>query len=427
MLDIVIIGLGYVGIPLLNRCLSKGLCCAGIDSDSKRIKQLSDGINDISEMDVSHFTKALEKKSLFLSDSYEITEKAKAIVICLPTPLTKQHDPDLSYVEKSVHSIAKYAKKGVLVILESTTYPGTTEEVVLPVLEKSLGKVGKDFYLGYSPEREDPGNPLSNFDNVPKIISGHTKACLDKALELYSRFVNRLVPVSSCATAEMTKIWENTFRAINISAVNELKMICDRMRIDVWEVIEAARTKPYGFTAFYPGPGMGGHCIPVDPFYLTWKAKEFGMHTRFIELAGEINFRMQAYVAKKVMQVLNDQHKPTKGARILVLGLAYKSNIKDLRESPAFPIIDQLISLGASVDYHDPFVPEIPDSRNYRHLAGKKSVSLSIESIQRYDACLLLTLHSGVPYDLIAKHAKCIVDTRNGMKDFSCQKNIFKA
>ncbi len=279
----------------------------GIDCDRDRIEDLSKGINKISILDVSNFPNCIEVGKLKLSSSFTILKEAEAGIICLPTPLTKQHTPDLSYIESSVKSIAENASKGVLVMLESTTYPGTTIEVMLPVLEKAFGKVGVDFYLGYSPEREDQGNPLSNFDNVPKIISGVTEACKSKAMVLYSKFVEQLVPVSTCSTAEMVKIWENTFRAINISAINELKMICDRMAIDVWEVIDAAKTKPYGFMPFYPGPGIGGHCIPVDPFYLTWKAKEYEMHTRFIELAGEINFKVHQFVVEKVVNALNDQ------------------------------------------------------------------------------------------------------------------------
>ena len=268
---------------------------------------------------------------------------------------------------------------------------------------------------------------MSDFDNVPKVISGVTEECKKKAIALYSKFVKTLVPVSSCATAEMTKLWENTFRAINISAVNELKMICDRMGIDVWEVVNAAKTKPYGFTPFYPGPGMGGHCIPVDPFYLTWKAKEYEMHTRFIELAGEINFRMHGYVVEKVVQALNEQKKSANGSRVLVFGLAYKANISDMRESPAFPIIERLQRLGMKVDYYDPYVPEIPTSRHFSYLAGKKCVEFSEDVLKTYDICLLLTLHSNVPYKQIAKTANCIVDTRNCMDNYITNCKVYKA
>lgn len=426
-MNIAVIGLGYVGCPLLKRCLNKGLSAIGIDIDEKRIKELWNGKNKISKLDVSLFPQYIESHKLMLSSKFEVLKEAEAIIICLPTPLTKQHTPDLSYIESSVKSIAENASKGVLVMLESTTYPGTTVEVMLPVLEKAFGTVGVDFYLGYSPEREDPGNPLSDFDNVPKVISGVTEECKNKAIKLYSKFVETLVPVSSCSTAEMVKIWENTFRAINISAVNELKMICDRMGIDVWEVINAAKTKPYGFTPFYPGPGMGGHCIPVDPFYLTWKAKEYEMHTRFIELAGEINFRMHGYVVEKVVQALNEQKKSANGSKVLVFGLAYKANISDMRESPAFPIIERLQRLGMEVDYYDPYVPEIPTSRHFSYLAGKKCVELSEDVLKTYDICLLLTLHSNVPYEQIAKTANCIVDTRNCMENYVANCKVYKA
>ena len=426
-MNVAIIGLGYVGCPLLKRCLDQELSAIGVDIDENRIKELGNGKNKISTLDVSRFPQYIESRKLMLSTKFEVLQEAEAVIICLPTPLTKQHTPDLSYIESSVNSIAENASKGVLVMLESTTYPGTTVEVMLPVLEKAFGKVGVDFYLGYSPEREDPGNPLSDFDSVPKVISGVTEECKKKAIALYSKFVKTLVPVSSCSTAEMTKLWENTFRAINISAVNELKMICDRMGIDVWEVVNAAKTKPYGFTPFYPGPGMGGHCIPVDPFYLTWKAKEYEMHTRFIELAGEINFRMHGYVVEKVVQALNEQKKSANGSRVLVFGLAYKANISDMRESPAFPIIERLQRLGMEVDYYDPYVPEIPTSRHFSYLAGKKCVELSEYVLKTYDICLLLTLHSNVPYEQIAKTANCIVDTRNCMDNYITNCKVYKA
>lgn len=426
-MNVAIIGLGYVGCPLLKRCLEKGLAAIGVDVDGNRIEDLSQGTNRISPLDVSIFPKYISSGKLKLSSSFDILREAEAVIICLPTPLTKQHTPDLSYIESSVKSIAESASSGVLVMLESTTYPGTTIEVMLPVLEKAFGKVGVDFYLGYSPEREDPGNPLSNFDNVPKVISGVTEECKKKAIALYSKFVKTLVPVSSCSTAEMVKIWENTFRAINISAVNELKMICDRMGMDVWEVIDAAKTKPYGFTPFYPGPGMGGHCIPVDPFYLTWKAKEYEIHTRFIELAGEINFRMHSYVVEKVVSALNMQKKSANGSKVLIFGLAYKANICDLRESPAFPIIERLQRLGIEIDYYDPFVPEIPNSRHFPNLCGKKCVNLSADVIKNYDVCLMLTLHKDVPYEMIAQNAKAIVDTRNCMGAYKTNCDVTKA
>ena len=426
-MKVAVLGLGYVGQPLLKRCLEKGLKGIGFDINEHLITDLSKGISGITGFDASVFPRSIEKGQLKLSSDPSVLQAAEAIMICLPTPLTKQHTPDLSFVLSGVKAITNNASKGVLVVLESTTYPGTTIEVLQPLLEEAFGKVGVDFYLGYSPEREDPGNSQSNFDNVPKVISGVTEACRKKVFELYSQIVKTVVPVSSCSTAEMVKIWENTFRAVNISAVNEMKIICDRMGIDVWEVIEAAKTKPYGFTPFYPGPGMGGHCIPVDPFYLTWKAKEYEIHTRFIELAGEINFHMYAYAVEKVVQVLNEQCKSTKGANILIIGITYKADIGDLRESPAFPIMERLQRLGACMDYSDPYIPEIPVLRNYPFLKDKKQISLSPDTIAKYDVCLILTKHKNLPYETIAEHAQCIVDTRNCMSNYHPKCKVYKA
>ena len=426
-MKVAVLGLGYVGQPLLKRCLEKGLKGIGFDINEHLITDLSKGISGITGFDASVFPRSIEKGQLKLSSDPSVLQAAEAIMICLPTPLTKQHTPDLSFVLSGVKAITNNASKGVLVVLESTTYPGTTIEVLQPLLEEAFGKVGVDFYLGYSPEREDPGNSQSNFDNVPKVISGVTEACRKKVFELYSQIVKTVVPVSSCSTAEMVKIWENTFRAVNISAVNEMKIICDRMGIDVWEVIEAAKTKPYGFTPFCPGPGMGGHCIPVDPFYLTWKAKEYEIHTRFIELAGEINFHMYAYAVEKVVQVLNEQCKSTKGANILIIGITYKADIGDLRESPAFPIMERLQKLGACVDYSDPYIPKIPVLRDYPFLKDKKGVPLSPDTIAKYDVCLILTKHKGLPYEVIAEHAQCIVDTRNCMIDYHPKCKVYKA
>ena len=426
-MKIAVLGLGYVGQPLLKRCLEKGFGGIGFDINEHLITDLSKGISGITGFDASIFSKSIKKGQLELSSDPSVLKEAEAIIICLPTPLTKQHTPDLSFVLSGVKAITKHASKGVLVVLESTTYPGTTVEVLQPVLEKAFGKVGVDFYLGYSPEREDPGNPQSNFDNVPKVISGVTEACRKKVFELYSQIVKTVVPVSSCSTAEMVKVWENTFRAVNISAVNEMKIICDRMGIDVWEVIEAAKTKPYGFTPFYPGPGMGGHCIPVDPFYLTWKAKEYEIHTRFIELAGEINFRMHAYVVENVVRALNEQCKSTKGANVLIIGITYKADIGDLRESPAFPIMERLQKLGACVDYSDPYIPKIPVLRDYPFLEGKKQISLSPDTIAKYDVCLILTKHKNLPYETIAEYAQCIVDTRNCMSNYHPKCKVYKA
>ena len=426
-MKVAVLGLGYVGQPLLKRCLEKGFDGIGFDINEHLITDLSKGISRITGFDASIFPKSIEKGQLKLSSDPSVLREAEAIMICLPTPLTKQRTPDLSLVLSGVKAITEHASKGVLVVLESTTYPGTTVEILQPLLEKAFGKVGVDFYLGYSPEREDPGNPQSNFDNVPKIVSGVTETCRRKMLELYSQIVKTVIPVSSCSTAEMVKIWENTFRAVNISAVNEMKIICDRMGIDVWEVIEAAKTKPYGFTPFYPGPGMGGHCIPVDPFYLTWKAKEYEIHTRFIELADEINFRMHAYVAEKVVQALNEQCKSTKGANILIIGITYKVDIGDLRESLAFPIMERLQRLGACMDYSDPYIPEIPVLRNYPFLKRQKERFHCLRHHRKIRFCVILTKHKNLPYEAIAEHAQCIVDTRNCMIDYHPKCKVYKA
>jgi UDP-N-acetyl-D-glucosamine dehydrogenase len=338
------------------------------------------------------------------------------VIICVPTPLNKNREPDISYILDTGKSIAPYLQRGMLVVLESTTYPGTTDEDLREVLEIGSGlEAGRDFHLAFSPEREDPGNPDSKVALIPKVVGGYTPACLEKASELYSKGVKTVVPVSSCRVAEATKLLENTFRGVNIALVNELKMVYQAMGIDIWEVISAAKTKPFGFMPFYPGPGLGGHCIPIDPFYLTWKAREYGQNTRFIELAGEINTSMPAYVVHRVADALNDRQKPVKGSSILVLGLAYKPNVDDERESPSYFLMEMLSQRGAKVSYHDPYVPVIRPTREHGHWAGTKSVEWNRQTVSGFDLVLISTNHASVNYQELADWAECIVDTRNAM------------
>jgi UDP-N-acetyl-D-glucosamine dehydrogenase len=336
----------------------------------------------------------------------------------VPTPLTRNREPDLSFILETGRAIAPHLAKGALVVLESTTYPGTTDEELRGVLEEGSGmKAGTDFHLAFSPEREDPANQHSNVKRIPKVIGGYTPACLEKAMALYGRAIDKLVPVSSCRAAEATKLLENIFRSVNIALVNELKLVYAAMGIDIWEVIEAAKTKPFGFMPFYPGPGLGGHCIPIDPFYLTWKAREYGQHTRFIELAGEINTRMPEHVVHRVAEALNSQRKALNGSKILVIGLAYKPNVDDERQSPSYALMELLQERGAEVDYYDPYVPVIKPTREHSHFAGKKSVEWKRATIENFDAVLIATNHSCVNYRELGDWAHCIVDTRNAMSE----------
>ena len=348
-----------------------------------------------------------------MTNDYDRLKGADALIICVPTPLGKHREPDLSYVLNTTTEIAKRLRKGQVVVLESTTYPGTTDEEMLPILEESGLKVGEDFFLGYSPEREDPGNKNFSTGTIPKVVSGITENCLQVVKSLYDQVVVQTVPVSSTRVAEATKILESTYRAVNIALVNELKMVFERMGIDIWEVIEAAKTKPFGFQAFYPGPGLGGHCIPIDPFYLTWKAKEYDIHTRFIELAGQINTNMPYYMVEKTIRALNERGVPIKGAKILIVGVAYKPDVDDDRESPAFVVMDLLEEAGAIVDYHDPHIPKLRPGRRCK--VEKGSVPLD-GSIVHYDCLVILTDHSNVDYDLIRRKAKLIIDTRNALE-----------
>ena len=407
-----VIGLGYIGLPLLLRFAESGSSAIGIDIDPEKIKQLNAGQSYIKHIDSSRIASVHQK--LEFSDDIKRIGDADVVVICVPTPLNQYREPDLSFVTNTVDSCLAYLKKGQVVSLESTTYPGTTEEELLPRLESTGMKVGEELFLVYSPEREDPGNPNYTTQSIPKIVSGHTAHCLELAEAVYSRVCDQIVPVGSTKVAEMTKLLENIHRAVNIGLVNEMKILADRMDINIYEVIDAAKTKPFGFTAYYPGPGLGGHCIPIDPFYLTWKAREYGVHTRFIELAGEVNSAMPDYVVDKVIYGLNQQKKALSASKILLLGIAYKKNVDDMRESPAVVIMDKLIKLGGVVDYSDPFVPEFPKMRNYHF--DSTSVQVNVAMLNEYDCVVITTDHDVFNYELIAAHAKLIVDSRGVYK-----------
>ncbi len=406
-----IIGLGYVGLPLVIRFGLCGFTVYGFDIDKNKIKSLENGESYIAHISPKNIRDLIEKKRFIPTDDYELLSEVDAIIICVPTPLSKTQEPDLRYVRKTSQQIATYGRKGQLIILESTTYPGTTKEILLPELSAAFGEVGKDFFLAYSPEREDPGNRSYSTEKIPKIVGGVTKQCLDLAVLLYGEAIEKIVPVTSTEVAEFTKLLENIYRSINIALVNELKVLATKMGIDIWEVIQAASTKPFGFHPFYPGPGLGGHCIPIDPFYLSWKAREFDFATRFIQLSGEINKSMPDYVVSRLMDGLNTQGKSLKGSKIIVLGIAYKKNVDDLRESPALVIIEKLLSKGAFVSYYDPYIPVIPKTRKYEF--SLKSIPLEERSIQESDAVLVLTDHDGINYQWVASLSRLFVDTRN--------------
>jgi UDP-N-acetyl-D-glucosamine dehydrogenase len=406
-----VIGLGYVGLPLAVEFARAGFTVFGIDLDEKKIEQLKRGrsyIGDVSSRDISEVVRS----GHFLpTTDFRVLRRADTVNICVPTPLNKTKDPDVSYIVAAAEQVAKYLKKGQLVILESTTYPGTTDELILPLLATKGRQVGRDFYLAFSPERVDPGNPVFQTRNIPKVVGGVTERCTRVASTLYRQTLDTVVPVSGTRVAEMVKLLENTFRSVNIGLANETALLCERLGIDVWEVIDAAATKPFGFMPFYPGPGLGGHCIPIDPFYLSWKAKLSGFEARFIELAGQVNGHMPDHVVRKTVEALNRQAKSVKGSRVLVLGLAYKPNIDDTRESPSLDIVELLEGLGARVDVSDPHVPRIQ-----LHGRRRTSVKLTPASLKRYDSVVIATNHAAFDYDLIARHAKSIVDTRNALR-----------
>lgn len=416
-MKIAIIGLGYVGLPLSLQFARSGVKVLGLDVDASKIKQLNAGRSYIKHISDQAVGAEIDADRFRASGNFNLVNEVDAVIVCVPTPLNKNREPDISYILNTGRTIAPRLRQGTLVVLESTTYPGTTEDEFRQVLEEGSGmKAGKDFYLAFSPEREDPGNPDSKVGTIPKIVGGFTPACCDKARALYNRAIKTVVPVSSCRAAEATKLLENIFRSVNIALVNELKVVYEPMGIDIWEVIEAAKTKPFGFMAFYPGPGLGGHCIPIDPFYLTWKAREFGQHTRFIELAGEINTAMPQYVVNKTAEALNSQRKPINGSKVLIVGLAYKANVDDMRESPAFHLLELLQARGAEVAYHDPHVPIIGPTREHSHWQGHKSVPWNKATISGFDAAIICTAHQAVNYRELCNWAPCIVDTRNALK-----------
>jgi UDP-N-acetyl-D-glucosamine dehydrogenase len=429
---IAIIGLGYVGLPLAIRFSEEGFKTIGFDIDKEKVDLLNNGKSYIKHIKEDNIAAMANNGFTATMDFGKIAE-LDVIVICVPTPLGVHNEPDLSFIHGTLENIKPYLKESQLLVLESTTYPGTTEEIFVPFIESipdsslithhsSIFTIGENFFVGYSPEREDPGNKNYTIKTIPKVVSGVTENCLELTKVLYDQIIDQTVPVSSPKVAEMTKIMENIHRAVNIGLVNELKMVADKMDIDIYEVINAAATKPFGFTPFYPGPGLGGHCIPIDPFYLAWKAKEVGLNIRLIKLAGEINTYMPNYVVQKVVNTLNNVGKSVKGSDILILGLAYKKNVGDTRESPSLSIIQKLIKIGGNVDYCDPFVPSYPKTRNYK--LNLESVKLDPEKIRSYQIVVLVTDHDSFDYNLILQNAKIIVDTRGC---FIAKENIIRA
>ena len=415
-MKIAIIGLGYVGLPLSLQFARSGVSVLGIDIDGAKVDSLNRGQSYIRHIDAVEIKHQLKAARLSASTDFSRMREVEAVIICVPTPLDKHREPDISYIIKTGEAIAPHLTKGILVVLESTTYPGTTDEDLRQVLEKGSGlRAGIDFHLAFSPEREDPGNPNSKVAVIPKVVGGLTPACLEKAKAVYGKAIQHIVPVSSCRVAEAVKLLENIFRGVNIALVNELKIVYGAMGIDIWEVIAAAKTKPFGFMPFYPGPGLGGHCIPIDPFYLTWKAREYGQHTRFIELAGEINTAMPQYVVNRVAEALNAQKKALNGSRVLLLGLAYKANVDDMRESPTFILLDLLKKRGAEIAYYDPHIPVIPPTREHAEWTGMRSLAWNRETVASYDVGVVATAHEEVNYQELAEWSHCLVDTRNAL------------
>ena len=409
-------GMGYVGLPLSLTFARQGFQVLGFDIDPVKVEQLNRGESYIQHIGAERLTEAVRGGRLKATADFRRTGQCDALIVCVPTPLTANREPDLSFVLETTRQIAAHLRRGQLFCLESTTYPGTTEEELLPLLEEGGLRAGQDFFLAYSPEREDPGNPTYATHAIPKLVGGHTEDCARAARTLYGEAFEEVVPVKSCSVAEAAKLLENIYRSVNIALVNELKVLLTRMGIDVWDVIEAAKTKPFGFTPFYPGPGLGGHCIPIDPFYLTWRARQYGLNTRFIELAGEVNTAMPEYVVSRVGDALNQHGKPIRGSRILVLGVAYKRDVDDVRESPSVVLMERLQDKGAIVEYNDPFVPRIPPMRG--HDLHMESQELTEERLAGVDCVLLATDHTQYDYDAIGRNAPLIVDTRNGMGGF---------
>lgn len=411
---IALIGLGYAGLPLALRFAETGTRVLGFDIDAAKVDRLNAGQSYILHLPAARIAAVVESKKFSATTDFARVRECEAVILCLPTPLKNGREPDLSFILNTARAIAPHLQRGTLVVLESTTYPGTTEDELRPVLEAGSGlRAGVDFHLAYSPEREDPGNPHSEVAEIPKVIGGLTLGCLARAEELYDRAVKTVVPVASCRVAEAVKLTENIFRAVNIAMVNELKVVFDAMDIDVWEVIAAAKTKPFGYMPFYPGPGLGGHCIPIDPFYLAWKAREFGQQTRLIELAGEINTAMPQHVVGCCARTLETVGGKLSGSRVLLLGVAYKADVDDDRESPGYALWKLFEQAGAVVDFHDPHIPVIRPSREHAELAGRASMPLTPENLAHYDLTVLVTAHRAIDYARVAAHARLIVDTRN--------------
>lgn len=417
-----VVGLGYVGLPLALEKAKAGYQVIGFDIQQKRVDMVNSGCNYIGDIIDSEFKEAIKTGKLEATTDYSKISKLDVVTICVPTPLDEHYQPDISYVEKSTREISRYLHKEMLIVLESTTYPGTTREIVMPILESAGLQCGTDFYLAFSPERVDPGNKLYNTKNTPKVVGGITQTCTQIAAALYENVLEGDIhKVSSPEVAEMEKILENSYRNVNIALANEMAVLCNRMGINVWEVIDAAKTKPYGFQAFYPGPGVGGHCIPIDPFYLTWKAREYDYHTRLIEVAGEINNYMPEYTVERAMRILNEDKKAVNGATVFVLGIAYKQDIDDCRESPALKVIEILEKYGATVIYNDPYIPEFKNKKTSRQY---HSVELNAANLSAADIVVITTMHTCFDYNFIASNSKKILDTKNATKDIDCKENI---
>ena len=410
-----VIGLGYVGLPLVLRFGEEHFSVIGYDVDNVKVRKLNAGESYIRHIPAERLQMLLKEKQFEATSDFNRLSEADCIIICVPTPLTAKKDPDLQYIEKTGEAILKTLRKGQLISLESTTYPGTTEEILLDRFRTTGLEVGSDYFLVFSPEREDPGNPKFSTRTIPKVVGGTTPACLEVGKALYSEVIDRVIPVSSTRAAELAKLLENIYRCVNIALVNELKLLSDRMGIDIWEVIEAASTKPFGYTPFYPGPGLGGHCIPIDPYYLSWKAKEYDFSTRFIQLAGEVNSSIPYYVVDRIAAALNDHAKAIRGTKVLILGAAYKKDVDDVRESPALEIMELLQHRGAALSYHDPYIPQLHKMRAY-DFSHMRSVGLTPETLAQADVVLIATDHSTLDYQFIVDNARIVVDTRNATR-----------
>jgi UDP-N-acetyl-D-glucosamine dehydrogenase len=423
-----IVGMGYVGLPLAIAAQRAGFSVIGFDIDQEKVATINGGKSPIQNIAHDKVAAMVASKKFHASANFDEMRDVDAILICVPTPLSHHREPDVSFIERTGEAIVPRLKAGQLIVLESSTYPGTTQDVLRPILETDGLKAGKDFFIAFSPEREDPGNIDFETSTIPRVVGGDDPTTADLVTTLYQQMISQVVPVSSCATAEAVKLTENIFRAVNIALVNELKTIFEPMNINVWEVIDAAKTKPFGFMPFYPGPGIGGHCIPIDPFYLTWKAREYNVATRFIELAGEINAEAPRYVVDRLVDALSrKQKKALNGARILLLGMAYKKNVDDMRESPSLVLLEMLEAAGATVEYYDTFIPVIPKTREHAALAGRKSVGWDKATVESYDVALVCTEHSTVDYSQLVEWSKLVVDTRNATKDIKNREKIVLA